>query len=87
MGVIVVVQHEKLENRVVLEMLFWAAAAASSDMPVTVLNLQGQVLHAAVLAKGQDFLDLDLSGLPAGVYLVRVALPEGRVHTQKLVKE
>lgn len=62
-------------------------AASEADLPITVLNLQGQLVHAARMPKGHSQLDLDLSGLPAGIYFVRVQQADGLITTEKLVKE
>lgn len=64
-----------------------SVAASEAELPVTVLNLQGQTVRKAVLPEGHNTVALDLGGLPAGVYLVRTQQADGRYNTQRLVKE
>lgn len=64
-----------------------AGVAAASDLSITVLNLQGQTVQAAVLPKGREVLDLDLGALSAGVYLVRITGADGQADMLKLVRE
>lgn len=57
------------------------------DLPITILNLQGQQVHQAILPKGNSTLELDLTALPAGIYLARVQHADGRIATRKFIKE
>lgn len=60
--------------------------ALTEAVPVQLLDVTGKVLQQHLLAKGQTQLQLELSELPAGVYLVQL---QGKdfVATQKLVVE
>ena len=60
------------------------AAGATGAAQVRILNLQGQEILADTLAAGARQQDLDLAGLPEGVYILEIQLG-GRTHTQKLV--
>jgi len=46
--------------------------AANSDLEVAVTDLQGKRLQQYVIRQGQTTLDLDITDLPAAVYLVRI---------------
>ena len=60
--------------------------ALTEAVPVQLLDVTGKVCQQHLLAKGQTQLQLELSELPAGVYLVQL---QGKdfVATQKLVVE
>ena len=49
----------------------------AGDIEVTVIGLQGQLLLATEWAAGQSELNIDLSDLAAGVYMVRLTAEEG----------
>ncbi len=49
----------------------------AGNIEVTVIGLQGQLLLAAEWAAGQSELNIDLSDLAAGVYMVRLTAEEG----------
>ena len=60
---------------------------ASTDVEVSVLDLQGKVLHLAKWSAGAESLGIDLSDVANGVYMVRLTSEEGsrtmRVSVQK----
>jgi hypothetical protein len=60
---------------------------ASTDVEVSVLDLQGKVLHVAKWSAGAESLGIDLSDVANGVYMVRLTSEEGsrtlRVSVQK----
>jgi hypothetical protein len=49
----------------------------AGDIEVTVIGLQGQLLRATEWTAGQSELNIDLSDLAAGVYMVRLTAEEG----------
>jgi len=49
----------------------------AGDIEVTVIGLQGQLLRATEWTAGQSELNIDLSDLAAGVYMVRLTAKEG----------
>ena len=49
----------------------------AGNIEVTVIGLQGQLLFATKWAAGQSELNIDLSDLAAGVYMVRLTAEEG----------
>ena len=49
----------------------------AGNIEVTVIGLQGQLLLATEWAAGQSELNIDLSDLAAGVYMVRLTAEEG----------
>jgi len=60
---------------------------AASEVEVSVLDLQGKVLHVAKWSAGAESLGIDLSDVANGVYMVRLTSEEGsrtmRVSVQK----
>jgi hypothetical protein len=48
-------------------------------------DLQGRPLRSGALPLGQPLLMLDLAGLPGGVYVFELALPDGRRLVEKVV--
>ena len=61
--------------------LRWNEATAL-DYNLRVFNVQGQVLQQATVAQGTTTQQLDLSALPAGVYLVQIGQ-----HTERVIVE
>jgi hypothetical protein len=49
----------------------------AGNIEVTVIGLQGQLLLATEWTAGQSELNIDLSDLAAGVYMVRLTAEEG----------
>ncbi|MGY8964332.1 MAG: fibronectin type III domain-containing protein [Flavobacteriales bacterium] len=47
------------------------------DIEVTVVDMQGQVLRATLWTTGQADLDMDLSDMASGVYMIRLNTDEG----------
>ncbi|MCI5082729.1 MAG: S8 family serine peptidase [Saprospiraceae bacterium] len=58
------------------------------NVQVELMNYLGQTLQSKVLNDQSDVQEVtfDGSGLPSGVYLVRLQTTDGKVHTQKVVK-
>jgi len=56
-----------------------------AEMRVSLLNTSGQLLQSSVLAAGTDRRSLDLSGLPTGMYWIRIDNKTG-AGTQRVVK-
>ena len=49
----------------------------AGDVEVTVVDMQGQLLRATEWAAGQAELDMDLSDMASGVYMIRLNADEG----------
>ncbi|WP_167856792.1 T9SS type A sorting domain-containing protein [Hymenobacter aquaticus] len=75
---------ELYPNPAVTSVTVTVAAAAASVVPVQVLNSLGQVVRHGQARPQQGGLTatLDVAALPAGVYTVRLLLPEGPVMRQ-----
>ena len=76
-----------LAPNTIIRMATLSVAASEADHPTTALHLLGQILSGVRLSMGHSQLDLDLSGLPAGINLVRVQQADGLITTEKLMKE
>jgi hypothetical protein len=62
-------------------------AGASGTWQVSLLDLQGrEMLHETWVQQGAERKALSLSGLPAGIYFVRIQNPDGQSVTKKIVK-
>ena len=68
----------------VTDNLHISVADASLSLHAELLTLQGQRLHLAPIGPSGE-TDLDLSALPAGIYLVKFVSDEG-IATRKVVK-
>ena len=49
----------------------------AGDVEVTVVDMQGQLLRATEWAAGEAELDMDLSDMASGVYMIRLNADEG----------
>ena len=47
------------------------------DIEVTVVDMQGQILRATVWTTGEADMDMDLSDMASGVYMIRLNAEEG----------
>jgi hypothetical protein len=66
--------------------LFSVATGAAKDVKGTITTLQGVQLNVKGKQLGAGQLRFDLSGQPAGIYLLRLQV-DGRIKTFKLLKE
>jgi len=47
------------------------------DIEVTIVDMQGQILRATVWTSGEADMDMDLSDMASGVYMIRLNTDEG----------
>lgn len=64
-----------------------AHQAVQKDLPVAVLNLQGKAVLKTAFPSGSHSMDLDLSGLPAGIYFLHIVQANGQNCIQRLIRE
>ncbi|WMJ73330.1 Ig-like domain-containing protein [Cytophagaceae bacterium ABcell3] len=62
-----------------------AKADIKSDAEVTVVSMNGQVVYGPVQHNGMSLLDIDLSQVPTGIYILSAKTSDG-VKTKKLIK-
>lgn len=61
--------------------------AAATDLQMEVYDLQGILVHRQWFPMGERIASMDLTKLPDGIYLLRLQDPDGKVETQKLIKQ
>jgi ELWxxDGT repeat protein len=57
-----------------------------NETTVSLLDLSGKLLQAQIFQAGETSVQLDLQGLPVGIYLVQVA-QKGQVEVRKLIRQ
>jgi hypothetical protein len=89
------VKSARIKEKVFTEKIFPNPARGSAQMQFPALatsaqlrafNLEGRLLHNRFLQKGTVGAQLDLSGWPAGTYIIQVSSEEGVLSQQRLVK-